>query len=615
MATRAERMQQRIRGAGHGQVEEVSFQLMLSDETTSTVAPTSPENPPAPTPPVQATRSTPNTSAKRKRLGTSSERQDDRSKASTEKLAITAREEPADATPVPRIATPEATAPVDELDGPVSQQPERISSAGLRASRTSTRREEIEESPATAPATSKRHNGTAEVILSSGIKLQQILDTVVDDDADADPLSSPLVERLRRTSGSITRKTRTPSKRRSPLSAGSEAAQADARSPEISSPQLGTSPIVQSGPSPELSSRILPEEEVETQPAVVEEEEQHNEEDNLAKEVSNQEAAKRLGGKRSRRLVRDPSPESATAVEQDKHIEEVSPEEPVLKRRRTTVKASPAKQRQGRKKKISVTSTSEPAKAQPKITAKARQPKAVDSPDEGVFEIPVQRFTKRGRPAEGEDPDFDLISADIPFSKRSGVNTIDVLAQMCDELIQTSLNTLRDGVQRAPDASAKKELRIKTRALEAFQAELEHRFLGHTIQVDHMHALRGRIRREQAEKTSLRDEIMRLRAEREQVAVRKEAVRSKHEKARSEALHQLGTSTAMHDIDLAVERGRGADDLSPAAEKKANLANLELLISRITDQACTKSDVGGTARQLRDFNAFLERAALALENR
>ncbi|KAM0594514.1 hypothetical protein ACHAQG_002204 [Verticillium nonalfalfae] len=334
----------------------------------------------------------------------------------------------------------------------------------------------------------------------------------------------------------ITRKTRTPSKRRSPLSAGSEAAQADARSPEISSPQLGTSPIVQSGPSPELSSRILPEEEVETQPAVVEEEEQHNEEDNLAKEVSNQEAAKRLGGKRSRRLVRDPSPESATAVEQDKHIEEVSPEEPVLKRRRTTVKASPAKQRQGRKKKISVTSTSEPAKAQPKITAKARQPKAVDSPDEGVFEIPVQRFTKRGRPAEGEDPDFDLISADIPFSKRSGVNTIDVLAQMCDELIQTSLNTLRDGVQRAPDASAKKELRIKTRALEAFQAELEHRFLGHTIQVDHMHALRGRIRREQAEKTSLRDEIMRLRAEREQVAVRKEAVRSKHEKARSEAL-------------------------------------------------------------------------------
>lgn len=51
-----------------------------------------------------------------------------------------------------------------------------------------------------------------------------------------------------------------------------------------------------------------------------------------------------------------------------------------------------------------------------------------------------------------------------------------------------------------------------------------------------MHALRGRIRREQAEKTSLRDEIMRLRAEREQVAVRKDAVRSKHEKARSEAL-------------------------------------------------------------------------------
>ncbi|EEY17702.1 predicted protein [Verticillium alfalfae VaMs.102] len=152
MATRAERMQQRIRGAGHGQVEEVSFQLMLSDETTSTVAPTSPENPPAPTPPVQATRSTPNTSAKRKRVGKSSERQDDRSKASAEKLAITAREEPADATPVSRIATPEATAPIDELDGRFLSSQKGCRQQVYVRREHQPRREEIEESPATAPA-------------------------------------------------------------------------------------------------------------------------------------------------------------------------------------------------------------------------------------------------------------------------------------------------------------------------------------------------------------------------------------------------------------------------------------------------------------------------------
>ncbi|KAM0335390.1 hypothetical protein ACHAQA_000435 [Verticillium albo-atrum] len=442
-----------------------------------------------------------------------------------------------------------------------------------------------------------------------------MINAVEIEDGDIDPLSSPLVERVRRTSAHAARETRTPDKRRSPLAAEPEAELADELSPEIPSLQSESSPVERSGPSPELSSRITREVVVEAPRPPPEEVEQPEEPDDVAEEISNQEAAKRIGGKRPRRLVRDPSPEASSIVDEEEPIEEEPHEEPAPKRRRTIAKASPAQQKQGQKKAAVADSKPQTKKTQPKAAAKPRQPRVVGSPGEGVIEIPVQRFTKRGRPAEGDDPDFDLISAEIPFSKRSGVNTIDVLAQMCDEIIESSLGTLREGVQRAPDPSAKKELRIKTRALEAFQAELEHRFLGHTIQVDHMHALRARVRREQAEKTSLRDEIMRLRAEREQVAVRKDAVRAKHEKSRGEALHQLGISSAMHDIDLAVERGRAADELSPAAEKKANLANLELLISRITDQASTKSDMGGTAKQLRDFNAFLERAALALESR
>lgn len=71
----------------------------------------------------------------------------------------------------------------------------------------------------------------------------------------------------------------------------------------------------------------------------------------------------------------------------------------------------------------------------------------------------------------------------------------------------------------------------------------------------------------------------------------------------------------MHDIDLAVERGRAAPELAPADKKTAELANLEILISRITDQACTQSGTGGTLKQIKDFNAFLERAAVALESR
>ena len=74
-------------------------------------------------------------------------------------------------------------------------------------------------------------------------------------------------------------------------------------------------------------------------------------------------------------------------------------------------------------------------------------------------------------------------------------------------------------------------------------------------------------------------------------------------------------SSAMHDIDLAVERGQAAPELTTAEQKKADLANLELLMSRVADQACTTGDGGGLLGQIKSFNAFLERTAAVLEGR
>ena len=71
----------------------------------------------------------------------------------------------------------------------------------------------------------------------------------------------------------------------------------------------------------------------------------------------------------------------------------------------------------------------------------------------------------------------------------------------------------------------------------------------------------------------------------------------------------------MHDIDLAIEKGQAAGELSASEQREADLANLELLISRVADQASTKSATGGTLKQIRDFNAFLERTAAVLERR
>lgn len=79
--------------------------------------------------------------------------------------------------------------------------------------------------------------------------------------------------------------------------------------------------------------------------------------------------------------------------------------------------------------------------------------------------------------------------------------------------------------------------------------------------------------------------------------------------------HFLSTSTTMHDVDLAIERGRDAPELSRTEQKQAELANLELLVPQISDQVSSASATGGLLQQVKDFNAFLERAAVALESR
>jgi hypothetical protein len=71
----------------------------------------------------------------------------------------------------------------------------------------------------------------------------------------------------------------------------------------------------------------------------------------------------------------------------------------------------------------------------------------------------------------------------------------------------------------------------------------------------------------------------------------------------------------MHDVDLAVENGRSAPELNPAEKKAADLASLELLVSRVAGQASAGGDGSGSLKQMQEFNALLERAAAALEAR
>ncbi|KAI8281529.1 hypothetical protein K4K59_008207 [Colletotrichum sp. SAR11_240] len=503
MTTRAERMQQRMRGAGHGQVEDVSFQLDFGDDLTSEIdTQTSPEQPPPRTTP------TPNTSAKRRKLDTDAAR--------------------------------------SLLPAP----------AGISQARQSPGK----------PETQELEEGSSIESAQPAAELPNTSPTTIIEEEDPDTVESlppprPVI----------------PAPPISPVNRRAAAANTEVEESPADAPGSGRRQEQEPSQDPDES---------------------------VAEEVDANEAAQRLGRKRPRRSPRGPS------AEQDSTLVDEDNEDPLPKRRKKQTHASPAKQRQGRPKAASKT------KSPPKAAPKGRKKRGSDAPggDETVA-IPVQRFTTKKTQPEGDDDDADILNSDIPFTSRGGVNTVDVLTTMCEEVLGTSLETLKEGMRNAEDAATKKERRVQMRALEAYQEELRNRFLQHTILLDTLHNLRKRVRSVQKERITLRDEIMRIRAERDQVAVRKDSVRIKHDKVKEEALNQLSLSSQMHDIDLAVERGRAAPELGPAEKKTAELANLEILISRITDQACTQSDTGGTLKQIKDFNAFLERAAVALEGR
>lgn len=118
---------------------------------------------------------------------------------------------------------------------------------------------------------------------------------------------------------------------------------------------------------------------------------------------------------------------------------------------------------------------------------------------------------------------------------------------------------------------------------------------------------------------------MRVRQEREQVGLQMDLIRKKHEADTKEGMRRTALSSAMHDIDLVVERGvtapplgEGGSSTSKKEQKKAEMAGLELLIMRVADQVCPRGTGGGNGgggalKQIREFNAFLERAAGVLE--
>ena len=148
------------------------------------------------------------------------------------------------------------------------------------------------------------------------------------------------------------------------------------------------------------------------------------------------------------------------------------------------------------------------------------------------------------------------------------------------------------------------------------------------INLDNAYCLERRVRDELRKKNTLREEVLQVRKEREQVALRMDEIRMKHEREKTDAQVSVGNvnscpvltfeqsrdtlNAAVHDIEWAIEMGKS--NQTPAEiNRSTDLTGTELLIKRVAGEVSNKGDSGGILKQIKDFNAFLERAALALE--
>ncbi|KAI5459206.1 hypothetical protein BGZ63DRAFT_426498 [Mariannaea sp. PMI_226] len=647
---RRERLGERLRGAQRTNIEDDSFHLDIAGLNIATSDPT--------LPPASSARRTPNTSAKRRRL----ERDEDptlkptaipiplpvsaqrwspppaqdpyglpeTSKESIEPVAVQERESVLEerpsvedegsshgqaATTSPVVGSEEPEEPEEPEEDEMESLPPPIPYQSPTSRRVSRRSDEIEESPRDAPGTGRRRSALMSGALSSSTRLHDALGT-----DDAAPLSSsPLARKVRRSS----------------VAASVFSARGVRRSPRLSGDGDDDLSVVQARDQSTVSANIselrpIEEESAETTPEqepvvdlpeepVADDEAEPTENEMVAEEINAVEAARTIGRKRPRRSPRRHSPELGS-----NDADEIAQEEPLPKRRRgRQTNTSPAAQKQpapkpkakGAARKATSNSTSKKV-SKTKAADKARREsnRRESMEDKGAsIEITVQRFVNVQKHSQSDNDD-DPLSSEVPFSTR-GETVVDVFAQVCTEVISSTLQQLQEVSASTEDKAKRKEFRIKMRAIEDYQQELDSKLLQHAIHLNDWHSLRKKVRLAQREKIGLREEIIRLKGEREQVALRMDAVRIKHEEDTKASQYRLDSSAAMHDIDLAIERGRDAPELSLRAQKQAELANLELLVSRISNEASSKSVTGGILQQVKDFNAFLERAAVALESR
>ncbi|KIW96607.1 uncharacterized protein Z519_01998 [Cladophialophora bantiana CBS 173.52] len=197
---------------------------------------------------------------------------------------------------------------------------------------------------------------------------------------------------------------------------------------------------------------------------------------------------------------------------------------------------------------------------------------------------------------DGEAPFGDAL-ADVT-NDRAPPNVVDVLAQICRETISNTIDRIAETTQPGKRTA----LNNKRGALEAFGKDLDDELFAMSEAVENRINLEARVRKTKREKAALQAEYIELRTEREQVALKCDALRRRHWDCEEATRQKWTLSEAARRVEQELDRNM-----------ETGCDRFEFLIRSVTTAISSASGHGGILDRVKSFNAQLENMASALE--
>ena len=130
--------------------------------------------------------------------------------------------------------------------------------------------------------------------------------------------------------------------------------------------------------------------------------------------------------------------------------------------------------------------------------------------------------------SSNEADSADELSARTKYPNQGGVNPADVLNQISREALEKTLTTIKNSIENESNPARRAECVRKRKAVEAFGAELEGRLFDMSEVLDSNFILTWQLKKAKREMTGLRNRLLQIRQQKEEIALHMDEVRRKH---------------------------------------------------------------------------------------